>query len=45
MDNEKLFAIKLADEDRKVREKCLVKIKNYITSRFVTDNGNYYWIQ
>lgn len=39
MDNEKLFAIKLADEDRKVRDKCLAKIKNYITSRTATENG------
>lgn len=39
MDNEKLFAIKLADEDRKIREKCLVKIKNYITARSGTENG------
>jgi len=38
MDNEKLFAIKLADEDRKVRDKCLAKIKNYITSRTATEN-------
>ncbi len=39
MDNEKLFAIKLADEDKKIRDKCLVKIKNYIKSRLATDNG------
>jgi hypothetical protein len=26
MDNEKLFAIKLADEDKKIRDKCLAKI-------------------
>jgi hypothetical protein len=39
MDNEKLFAIKLADEDKKIRDKCLVKIKNYIKARLSTENG------
>ena len=40
MDNEKLFAIKLADEDKKIRDKCLAKIKNYLISRSATENGN-----
>jgi hypothetical protein len=39
MDNEKLFAIKLADEDKKIRDKCLAKIKNYLKSRSATENG------
>ncbi len=39
MDNEKLFAIKLADDDKKVRDKALSKIKAYIQSRSITENG------
>ena len=40
MDNEKLFAIQLADNDKKVRDKCLSKVRNYIHSRSNTPDGN-----
>lgn len=33
IDNEKLFAIKLADNEKQVRDKCLKKITNYIRGR------------
>jgi hypothetical protein len=39
VDNEKLFAIQLADNDKKVRDKCLTKVRNYIQSRANTHDG------
>ena len=39
IDNEKLFAIKLADNDKKVRDKALSKITNYIKARSTTETG------
>ena len=41
IDNEKLFAIKLADNDKKVRDKALSKITNYIKARSTTESGKY----
>lgn len=38
VDNEKLFAIKLADNDKKVRDKCILKITGYIKSRSSTED-------
>ena len=38
LDNEKLFAIQLADNEKKVRDKSLAKIKNYINSRSLTND-------
>lgn len=35
-DNEKLFAIKLADNDKKIRDKCIKKITTYIKARSST---------
>ena len=40
VDNEKLFAIQLADNDKRVRDKCLSKVRNYIQSRANTNDGN-----
>ena len=39
VDNEKLFAIQLADNDKKIRDKCLSKVRNYIQSRSITKDG------
>jgi hypothetical protein len=39
-DNEKLFAIKLADNEKKVRDKSISQLRNYINSRCVS-NGNF----
>lgn len=39
IDNEKLFAIKLADNEKKVRDKCLAKITNYIRGRSAVKDG------
>ncbi len=41
IDNERLFAIKLADNDKKIRDECLSKITRYIKSRSSTSNGTY----
>ena len=38
LDNEKLFAIQLADNEKKVRDKSLAKIRNYISSRSKTND-------
>lgn len=38
-DNEKLFAIKLADNEKKVRDKSVTQLRNYINSRSIT-NGS-----
>jgi hypothetical protein len=40
MDNEKLFAIKLADNEKKVRDKALTSIRKYIEARAKTEQGN-----
>ena len=40
IDNEKLFAIKLADNEKQVRDKCLKKITNYIRGRSTNNDGN-----
>lgn len=39
MDNEKLFAIKLADNEKKVREKSINQLRNYIRSRCLTEKN------
>jgi hypothetical protein len=39
MDNEKQFAIKLADNEKKVRDKSLSMLRNYITARSKTEQG------
>ena len=39
MDNEKLFAIKLADNDKKTRDKSLAQLKSYLTARSKTEEG------
>lgn len=39
MDNEKLFAVKLADNDKKVREKSINQLRSYIRSRSITEKG------
>jgi len=39
IDNERLFAIKLADNDKKIRDECLSKITRYIKSRSSTPDG------
>ncbi len=41
IDNEKLFAIKLADNDKKIRDKCIKKITSYITARTTTNDGEF----
>jgi hypothetical protein len=43
IDNERLFAIKLADNDKKVRDECLSKITRYIKSRSSTPDGKKYF--
>ena len=43
VDNEKLFAIRLADNDKKVRDKCMLKITSYIKSRSSTEDGKFYF--
>lgn len=35
MDNEKLFAIKLADNEKKIRDKSIKQLQNYIRSRSI----------
>ena len=39
MDNEKQFAIKLADNEKKTRDRALAKIRRYIEARVSTNEG------
>lgn len=39
MDNEKQFAIKLADNEKKTRDRAMAKIRRYIEARVSTDDG------
>jgi ribosomal RNA-processing protein 1 len=39
MDNEKLFAIKLADNDKKVRDKTISKIRSYVRTKSGEESG------
>jgi hypothetical protein len=39
-DNEKIFAIKLADNEKKVRDKSIQQLRNYMSSRAKT-NGEH----
>ena len=44
LDNEKLFAIKLADNEKKVRDKAIQQLRSYISSRSNSNgrmNNNY----
>lgn len=44
IDNEKLFAIKLADNDKKIRDKCVKKITAYISARSSTKDGRFHLV-
>ncbi|CAF0745205.1 unnamed protein product [Brachionus calyciflorus] len=39
MDNEKLFAIKLADNEKTIRDKSISQLRNYIRSRCITEKS------
>lgn len=40
MDNEKLFAIKLAANEKETREKAFKKIRNYIKAKSMSETGD-----
>ena len=44
MDNEKEFAIRLADNEKKTRDRALAKIRRYIEARVGTDDGKQIWL-
>lgn len=44
IDNEKLFAIRLADNDKNIRDKCIKKITGYISARSSTKDGRFHLV-